>query len=179
NTGVLRRLRFRHVLRGRISAFLIPALVLRSAPFPARFGQGEHHARRKWRRAPCAGQARPRHFGQKLWRPVQAPHASAANPSRYPAHTFPMKRSCSSGHGLPRPGSKSEGGLAGEPCWCYSNPRDAPVHPLSARALNSAVECHLHTVEVVGSNPTAPTSFHSHREDCVGTDPPVSAPLAH
>ena len=25
------------------------------------------------------------------------------------------------------------------------------------RALNSAVECHLHTVEVVGSNPTAPT----------------------
>ena len=28
---------------------------------------------------------------------------------------------------------------------------------LSHRALNSAVECHLHTVEVVGSNPTAPT----------------------
>ena len=26
-------------------------------------------------------------------------------------------------------------------------------------ALNSAVECHLHTVEVVGSNPTAPTIF--------------------
>src|SRR6266540_389803 len=26
------------------------------------------------------------------------------------------------------------------------------------RALNSAVECHLHTVEVVGSNPTAPTT---------------------
>src|ERR1700687_5597042 len=25
------------------------------------------------------------------------------------------------------------------------------------RALNSAVECHPHTVEVVGSNPTAPT----------------------
>ena len=25
-------------------------------------------------------------------------------------------------------------------------------------ALNSAVECHLHTVEVVGSNPTAPTT---------------------
>jgi hypothetical protein len=24
-------------------------------------------------------------------------------------------------------------------------------------ALNSAVECHPHTVEVVGSNPTAPT----------------------
>jgi hypothetical protein len=29
---------------------------------------------------------------------------------------------------------------------------------LSHRALNSAVECHLHTVEVVGSNPTAPTN---------------------
>ena|GEM_PF-3305911 len=26
-----------------------------------------------------------------------------------------------------------------------------------ARALNSAVECHLHTVEVIGSNPIAPT----------------------
>jgi hypothetical protein len=26
-------------------------------------------------------------------------------------------------------------------------------------ALNSAVECHPHTVEVVGSNPTAPTIF--------------------
>src|ERR1700690_3696813 len=25
------------------------------------------------------------------------------------------------------------------------------------RALNSAVECHLHTVEVIGSNPIAPT----------------------
>src|SRR5215471_10944740 len=25
-------------------------------------------------------------------------------------------------------------------------------------ALNSAVECHLHTVEVIGSNPIAPTS---------------------
>jgi hypothetical protein len=28
---------------------------------------------------------------------------------------------------------------------------------LSRRALNSAVECHLHTVEVAGSNPAAPT----------------------
>src|ERR1041384_4500708 len=26
------------------------------------------------------------------------------------------------------------------------------------RALNSAVECHLHTVEVIGSNPIAPTN---------------------
>src|ERR1039458_6595338 len=33
-------------------------------------------------------------------------------------------------------------------------------------ALNSAVECHLHTVEVTGSNPVAPTNviclLHSH-----------------
>lgn len=33
-------------------------------------------------------------------------------------------------------------------------------------ALNSAVECHLHTVEVTGSNPVAPTILicllHSH-----------------
>ena len=28
---------------------------------------------------------------------------------------------------------------------------------IKQRALNSAVECHPHTVEVVGSNPTAPT----------------------
>ena len=28
-------------------------------------------------------------------------------------------------------------------------------------ALNSAVECHLHTVEVIGSNPIAPTIFSS------------------
>src|SRR3989441_2316383 len=29
--------------------------------------------------------------------------------------------------------------------------------PPQAWALNSAVECHLHTVEVIGSNPIAPT----------------------
>ena len=29
-------------------------------------------------------------------------------------------------------------------------------------ALNSAVECHLHTVEVIGSNPIAPTIFAVH-----------------
>jgi hypothetical protein len=28
-------------------------------------------------------------------------------------------------------------------------------------ALNSAVECHLHTVEVIGSNPIAPTISNS------------------
>jgi hypothetical protein len=30
-------------------------------------------------------------------------------------------------------------------------------YALPRRALNSAVECHLHTVEVAGSNPAAPT----------------------
>jgi hypothetical protein len=33
-----------------------------------------------------------------------------------------------------------------------------PTQRSSERALNSAVECHLHTVEVAGSNPAAPTS---------------------
>ncbi len=50
--------------------------------------------------------------------------------------------------------------LAAKPCWCYSNPRDAPpaqLLPPFFGALNSAVECHLHTVEVAGSNPAAPT----------------------
>src|SRR5215472_11278183 len=32
-----------------------------------------------------------------------------------------------------------------------------PSRCLPLRALNSAVECHLHTVEVIGSNPIAPT----------------------
>ena len=35
---------------------------------------------------------------------------------------------------------------------CYNIAADSPW------ALNSAVECHLHTVEVIGSNPIAPTS---------------------
>jgi hypothetical protein len=35
---------------------------------------------------------------------------------------------------------------------CYNIAAD------QGRALNSAVECHLHTVEVIGSNPIAPTS---------------------
>ena len=53
-------------------------------------------------------------------------------------------------------------GLAVKPHWCYSNPWDAllarGILPISG-ALNSAVECHLHTVEVAGSNPAAPTSI--------------------
>src|SRR5579872_1530203 len=50
--------------------------------------------------------------------------------------------------------------LAVKPCWCYSTPWDAPparLPPTLLGALNSAVECHLHTVEVAGSNPAAPT----------------------
>jgi hypothetical protein len=35
--------------------------------------------------------------------------------------------------------------------------RNKGVLPTTLRALNSAVECHLHTVEVIGSNPIAPT----------------------
>jgi hypothetical protein len=40
---------------------------------------------------------------------------------------------------------------------CY--PKSCPATPPGVRkgAHNSAVECHLHTVEVVGSNPAAPT----------------------
>ena len=42
--------------------------------------------------------------------------------------------------------------------WMERNTHDGSrMLPRQARALNSAVECHLHTVEVVGSNPTAPT----------------------
>ena len=51
--------------------------------------------------------------------------------------------------------------MALKPCWCYSNLRDAsmalPFFSPFPGALNSAVECHLHTVEVAGSNPAAPT----------------------
>ena len=46
---------------------------------------------------------------------------------------------------------------------CYSNLREPPsAHPAPtpfSGALNSAVECHLHTVEVAGSNPAAPTKI--------------------
>jgi hypothetical protein len=39
--------------------------------------------------------------------------------------------------------------------------RDAKIQVIDSQelgALNSAVECHLHTVEVIGSNPIAPTN---------------------
>ncbi len=38
--------------------------------------------------------------------------------------------------------------------------RNSAIIAVTAQwALNSAVECHLHTVEVIGSNPIAPTIF--------------------
>ena len=37
--------------------------------------------------------------------------------------------------------------------------------PLDLRAHNSAVECHLHTVEVVGSNPAVPTNTFNNLGD--------------
>src|ERR1035438_4963486 len=40
-------------------------------------------------------------------------------------------------------------------------PRGRGHFPPPSRALNSAVECHLHTVEVAGSNPAAPTRNHN------------------
>src|ERR1039458_129135 len=51
-------------------------------------------------------------------------------------------------------------------------PTGSPITLLIIRALNSAVECHLHTVEVAGSNPAAPTKsttyrrFHQMRVQC-------------
>ena len=43
------------------------------------------------------------------------------------------------------------------------SPGAACFNPAGFRGVNSAVECHLHTVEVVGSNPTRPTNSPSHR----------------
>jgi hypothetical protein len=41
-------------------------------------------------------------------------------------------------------------------------------------ALNSAVECHPHTVEVIGSNPIAPTIFGTAYEPCHPSDNPIA-----
>src|ERR1017187_6318578 len=53
-------------------------------------------------------------------------------------------------------------------------PRGRGHFPPPSRALNSAVECHLHTVEVAGSNPAAPTinPLHSriHTMPVLGAD---------
>ena len=41
--------------------------------------------------------------------------------------------------------------------WVEMTPEDFGFLLRNPRAHNSAVECHLHTVEVVGSNPAVPT----------------------
>ena len=41
------------------------------------------------------------------------------------------------------------------------HPESNATRKQTQRALNSAVECHLHTVEVIGSNPVAPTTSGS------------------
>ena|SRR5580698_5484748 len=46
---------------------------------------------------------------------------------------------------------------AGRSGFLSRSPRPAFPSRHNPRALNSAVECHLHTVEVAGSNPAAPT----------------------
>ena len=45
-------------------------------------------------------------------------------------------------------------------------------------ALNSAVECHLHTVEVIGSNPIAPTIFAIRYEPYLPFHLPFRASIA-
>ena len=42
-------------------------------------------------------------------------------------------------------------------CYGYLVPQTVHRNKIQGWALNSAVECHLHTVEVTGSNPVAPT----------------------
>ena len=40
---------------------------------------------------------------------------------------------------------------------CSNCASQAVIHRLAPRAVNSAVECHLHTVEATGSIPVPPT----------------------
>src|SRR5246127_4560605 len=67
--------------------------------------------------------------------------------------------------GVPSSGSGGPSAPAIKPQTrtCYND-------ELTARtwALNSAVECHLHTVEVIGSNPIAPTNFSTVRSGDIG-----------
>jgi hypothetical protein len=50
--------------------------------------------------------------------------------------------------------------FAGDEQVAYSRQNVRVNYGLPRGALNSAVECHLHTVEVAGSNPAAPTINH-------------------
>ena len=42
---------------------------------------------------------------------------------------------------------------------CSNYAPQAVIHQLTQRAVNSAVECHLHTVEATGSIPVPPTKI--------------------
>ena len=50
------------------------------------------------------------------------------------------------------------------PRWLGLRAKVRVNYGLPRGALNSAVECHLHTVEVAGSNPAAPT-IESHKSN--------------
>jgi hypothetical protein len=63
---------------------------------------------------------------------------------------------------LPLPTGEVATAASGEPGFNAVLPSapeacDTMEFTVNLRALNSAVECHLHTVEVIGSNPIAPT----------------------
>src|ERR1700761_3826455 len=65
-----------------------------------------------------------------------------------PAQLLRRRRVC---HGIWRGSLPMLSSKQGQTRWAFG-PEAGP-----ARAHNSAVECHLHTVEVVGSNPAVPT----------------------
>ena len=67
----------------------------------------------------------------------------------------------------------------GDRCWYGSEFLMSASDRIKRRALNSAVECHPHTVEVVGSNPTAPTIFSStYRSHMPLSASPATLPVA-
>ena len=114
-------------------------------PEPPRPEPGPFKAPRQRRHPPRPG------AGRSTASPSGCGVACIAVGSGFPAH--------GKSRGLACPGDWRHS-LAVKPCWCYSNPWDAPparLPPTLPGALNSAVECHLHTVEVAGSNPAAPT----------------------
>ena len=81
----------------------------------------------------------------------------------YPTGCLLRRPSCFSGFGPvsgPISGKETAVGHASRGRGVFPV-RDGDRNPSKSpfRALNSAVECHLHTVEVAGSNPAAPTSL--------------------
>ena len=145
-------------------------------------GTGKPGRQMRKARVPDAGTAPPR-AGQ-----IHAAEGWNRTQRRFPAAEKAgcmADRSGSKAHGwfrarldwVQRAAPEGMQGLAAKRRWCYSNLRDAPLArllPVLFGALNSAVECHLHTVEVAGSNPAAPTinSFHSriHTMPVLGAD---------